>query len=179
MLFCVKNYKDKVIIGETISLLNLFWHLVAISFFLFFGLILIKVNLNIAVLLLIVGVYFIFNITDYIFMKKLVIDLKKKKIKYKTLISFIYKEIEVNKCNKLIIYNSKDVHVGKNRIYEIKAIHVDVLLKNNNLISIATFSYDNDDHTLISIKDIKKDAVRLKEIFMNLKVETELKIKEC
>jgi hypothetical protein len=71
------------------------------------------------------------------------------------------------------------VHVGQNRIYEIKGIHVEALLKDNHLISIATFSYNNDDHSLISIKEINEDAISLKELFTSLKVEIEVKIKEC
>lgn len=178
MLFCIKDYKDKILINETISLLKLFWHLVAITFFTFFGLLLITDNLTIAVLLLITATFFILNLIDNLFIKTLVIDLKKEKIRYKTLIPFFYKELERNKFNKLIIYNSNDAHVGQTRIYEIKGIHVDALLKNNRLISIATFSYNNNDHSFISINNLEEDAIKLKEIFTNLKFETEVKINE-
>lgn len=179
MLFCARNYKDEVLINEPISLLNLFGHLVAVSFFLFFGFILIKVNLIIAILLLIVAAFFIFNLIDNLFVNILIINYKNKRLRYKTLIPFFLKELDINKCNKLIIYNSNDVHVGQNRIFEIKGIHVEALLKENLFIPIATFSYNNYDHTLISIKDIKEDAVRLKEIFMNFNLEIEVNIKEC
>lgn len=178
MLFKVLKYNDKIIINEPHSLLNLFWHLVAISFFLFFGILFIKYNLIIAILLLIPAAFFIINLIDNLFLKTLIIDFKNKEIKHKTLIPFFYKKLKENNCNKLIIYNTKDTHVGKNRVFEIKGIHIDALLKDNKLISIAAFSYNVDDHTLISINELSKDAIKLKEIFTELNFETEINLTE-
>lgn len=178
MLFKILKYNDKIIINESPSLLNLFGHLIAISFFLFFGVLFIKTKLIIALLLLIPATFFVVKIIDSLFVKSLIIDFKTKEIIYKTLIPLFCKKITNSNINKLIIYNTKDTHIGKNRIFEVKGIHIDALLKNNKLISIAAFSYNRDDHTLISINELSKDAIKLKEIFTELNFETEINLTE-